>query len=188
MVRIIIAAFVGGLVMFCWGAFSHMMLPFAEAGVKALPNESAITTALESNIKEPGFYFLPGMENMHNASEEQQAAWAAKYEKGPTAIIVYHPDGMEPLSPHQLGIEFLSNVLAALFVGLILSMSSASYFGRVFIAALVGAAGWASISLSQWNWYRFPKEVILAEGFDQTVGWLVTGIVMALIVRGRQRA
>jgi hypothetical protein len=125
---------------------------------------------------------------MHNASAEQQAAWAAKYEKGPTAIIVYHPTGETAMSPKQFGTEFGSNVLACLFVALILSLSSAGYIGRVSIATLVGAAGWASISLSQWNWYRFPKEVVLAEGFDQIVGWLVTGIVMALIARGRQRA
>jgi len=185
MLRVIIAAIVGGIVMFCWGAFSHMVLPFAEAGVKAVPNEAAVTSTLESNIKEPGFYFLPGMENMHNASAEQQAAWTAKYEKGPTAILVYHPTGETPMSPKQLGTEFVSNVLAALFVALILSFSSAGYIGRVTIATLVGAAGWASISLSQWNWFRFPKEVVLAEGFDQVVGWLVTGIVMAFFIKRR---
>jgi len=183
MVRIIIAAIVGGIVMFCWGAFSHMVLPFADAGVSSVPNEAAITAALETNIKEPGFYFLPGMENMHNASAEQQAAWAAKYEKGPTAIIVYHPTGEAAMSPKQMGVEFGSNVLACLLVAMILSLSSVSYLGRVFIATLVGAAGWASISLSQWNWYRFPKEVILAEGFDQVVGWLITGIVMAFFIK-----
>ena len=183
MVRIIIATIVGGIVMFCWGAFSHMVLPFAEAGVTSVPNEAAVTSALESNIKEPGFYFLPGMENMHNATAEQQAAWAAKYEKGPTAIIVYHPTGETAMSPKQMGIEFGSNVLAAFLVAVILSLSSASYLGRVLITTLIGAVGWASISLSQWNWYRFPKEVILAEGFDQVVGWLVTGIVMALFIK-----
>lgn len=185
MLRVIIAAFVGGIVMFGWGAFSHMVLPFAEAGVKSIPNEAAITSTLESNIKDPGFYFLPGMEGGHNASEEVKAAWAAKYEKGPTAILIYHPTGENPMSPKQLGTEFLSDVLGALFVALILSFSSAGYIGRVTIATLVGAAGWASISLSQWNWYRFPQEVILAEGFDQVVGWLVTGIVMAFFIKRR---
>ena len=188
MIRIIIAAIVGGFVMFCWGAFSHMVLPFAEAGIKFIPNEAVVTAALESNIKEPGFYFLPGMENIHTATAEQQAAWAAKHEKGPTATIIYHPTGETPMSPRQLGTEFGSNVLAALFVAWIMSLSSVSFLGRVIIATLVGAAGWASISLSQWNWYRFPKEVILAEGFDQVVGWLITGIVMAIFVRGRDRA
>lgn len=186
MLRVIIAAIVGGIVMFGWGAFSHTVLPFAEAGVKSVPNEAAITSTLEGSIKEPGFYFLPGMENMHHASEAEQAAWAAKYEKGPTAIIVYNPAGDTPMSGKQLGTEFLSNVIAAFFVALILSFSAASYIGRVTIATLVGAAGWASISLSQWNWYRFPKEVVLAEGFDQIVGWLVTGIVMAFLIKRRE--
>jgi hypothetical protein len=188
MIRVIIAALVGGLVMFCWGAFSHMVLPFAEAGVTSVPNEAAVTAALQSNIKDPGFYFLPGMEGGHNASAEAQAAWAAKYEKGPTAILIYHPDGETPMSAKQLGTEFLSNVLAALFVALVFSFSNAGFIRRVEIATLVGAAGWASISLSQWNWYRFPTPVMLAEGFDQIVGWLITGFVMALIVGRRDKS
>ena len=186
MIRVLLAALVGGLVMFCWGAFSHMVLPFAEAGVKSVPNEAAVTSALQTNIPEPGFYFLPGMENMHNATDEQQAAWTAKYEKGPTAILVYHPTGETPMSAKQLGTEFLSNVLAALFVALIMSFSGAGFIRRVEIATLVGAAGWASISLSQWNWYRFPTPVILAEGFDQIVGWLITGIAMSFFIKRRE--
>jgi hypothetical protein len=185
MIRIIIAAIVGGLVMFCWGAFSHMVLPFAEAGVRSAPNEAAVTAALETNLKEPGFYFVPGMANMSSPTAEEQAEWAAKYEKGPTAIIVYHPTGEKPMSVAQFGKELGSNILAALFVALILSFSSASFIRRIEIATLVGAAGWASISLSQWNWYRFPTPIVLAEGFDQIVGWLITGIVLAIIVKPR---
>lgn len=185
MIRIIVAAIVGGIVMFGWGAFSHMVLPFAEAGIKSVPNEAAVTSALETNMKESGFYFVPGMANLHNPTEQDQAEWTAKYEKGPNAIIVYHPIGRQAFSPALFGRELASNMIAALFVALILSWSTASYVKRVGIAALVGAAGWASISLSQWNWYRFPMDVTLAEGFDQIVGWLVTGIVMALIVKPR---
>ncbi|MEO8041693.1 MAG: hypothetical protein ABI646_03685 [Acidobacteriota bacterium] len=186
MIRIIIAALVGGLVMFCWGAFSHMVLPFAEAGVTSVPNEAAVTSALQSNIKDPGFYFLPGMVGGHNATEEVKAAWAAKYATGPTAILIYHPDGETAMSPKQLGTEFLSNTLGALFVALIMSFSGAGFIRRVEIATLVGAAGWASISLSQWNWYRFPTPVILAEGFDQIVGWLITGIAMSFFIKRRE--
>ncbi len=185
MIRILIAALVGGLVMFCWGAFSHTVLPFAEAGVKSVPNEAAVTSTLQTNIPESGFYYLPGMEGGHNASAEARAAWSAKFEKGPTAILIYHPTGETPMSATQLGTEFLSTVLAALFVALIMSFSGAGFIRRVEIATLVGAAGWASISLSQWNWYRFPTPVILAEGFDQIVGWLITGIAMAFFIKRR---
>ena len=185
MIRVLIAALAGGFAMFCWGAFSHMVLPFADAGVKSLPNEPPVVAALETNIKEPGFYFVPGMENMHNASAEQQAAWAARHEKGPTATIIYNPTGETPMSPRQFGVEFASNVLASLFVAVILSLSGAGFMRRVEIATLVGAAGWASISLSQWNWYRFPTALVMAEGIDQIVGWLLTGIVLAFIVKRR---
>ena len=185
--RLIIGAIVGGIVMFCWGAFSHMVLPVAEIGLKVLPpaNEAAVVSAMKANIPDHGMYFIPGLENMKHATEEEQAAWTKKYQEGPTATIIYHAVGRPVIAPRQMLIELASNIFAALIVGIIFLWSAASFSKRVIIAVLIGVTGWASIAISYWNWYRFPKEFILAEGFDQVVGWLLTGLVMAFIIKPR---
>lgn len=183
--RLIIGAIIGGIVMFCWGAFSHMVLPVAEIGIKTLPaaNEAAVVTAMKANIPEHGMYFIPGLENMKHATEAEQEAWSKKYEEGPTATIVYHPVGRPVFGLRQLVVELASNILAALVVGIIFTWSVASFGKRVIIAVLIGFTGWASICISYWNWYRFPKEFMMAEGFDQVVGWLLTGLVLAFIIK-----
>lgn len=185
--RLIIGAIVGGIVMFCWGAFSHMVLPVAEMGLKILPpaNEAAVVAALKPNIPDAGMYFIPGIENMKHATEAEQAAWAKKHEEGPTALIIYRPTGQPIMNPKQMLTELASNILAALIVGIIFMWSVASFGKRVIIAVLIGLTGWASICISYWNWYQFPGAFILAELFDQVVSWFLTGLVLAFIIKPR---
>jgi hypothetical protein len=38
MKKVILGGLLGGLVLFVWGAISHMALPFGEAGVRSMPS------------------------------------------------------------------------------------------------------------------------------------------------------
>ena len=181
--RLIIAAVLAGIVMFMWGYVSHEMLGLGDAGVKPMPNENAVETAMKANITEPGLYFMPGMEMSHSATKEQQTAWTAKYKEGPTAFLVYHPTGEEPMSIKQFGVELGSNIAAALVVGMILSLGAVGFSRGVTISTLVGLAGWLSINVSYWNWYRFPTNFVTAELIDQVIGWLLAGFVLGFILR-----
>jgi hypothetical protein len=162
-----------------------MVLPVAEMGMKVLPpaSETAIVSAMKTNISEPGMYFIPGIENMKDAPDAEAEVWAKKYEDGPTAMIIYHAVGRPVFGPRQILIELASNIFAALIVGIIFIWNAASFSKRVAIAVLIGLTGWASIAISYWNWYRFPKEFVLAEGFDQVVGWFLSGLVLAFIIK-----
>jgi hypothetical protein len=83
-----------------------------------------------------------------------------------------------------MGTELASNIAAALFVSFIFLLTGATTFvGRVTIATLIGLVGWVSISVSYWNWFRFPKENIGAVGVEQVVGWLLAGIVIAIVMK-----
>ncbi|HMJ09722.1 MAG TPA: hypothetical protein VK468_11995, partial [Pyrinomonadaceae bacterium] len=134
--RVIIAGVLGGIAMFCWSAFSHMVLQ-VDGGIKRLSNEAAVVSNLQTNITEPGLYFAPGMD-MKNATEEQQAAWAKKYEEGPTAFIIYYPTGQTVMGPRQFGLELASNILACLFAALAISWLAGGFLIRVVSAVLFG--------------------------------------------------
>ena|SRR5436190_9899858 len=183
--RLIIAAVLAGLAMFAWSAVSHMALGLVDSSMKQVPNEAAVMSAMKTNIAEPGFYLLPNMDMTHKGTEAEQAAWAAKYKEGPTAIIIYNPTGDDPISPRQLGVELVSNIAAALVVGMILMLASVSFSRGVTIATLVGLAGWLSINVSYWTWYHFPTNFVTAELIDQIVGWLLAGFVLGFILQRR---
>ena len=184
MIRIIIAGILGGLAMFSWSAVSHVALGL-DFGIKRLPNEAAVVSSLQANITEPGFYFIPGM-NMINPTEAEQAEWSKKYEAGPNAIVIYHPDGEATFGPSRMGIELGSNILAWLFAAFAGSFVSGGFLLRTIIGPIFGLVGWLSIVASYWNWYRFPTKMVQTELFDQLGGWLVAGVVIALVVKGRK--
>jgi hypothetical protein len=192
MKKIVLAALAGGLVLFIWGAVSHMLLPLGAAGLKNLPNEEPVLTALGSSISEPGLYFYPGLDMKKKATEEEQAAWAEKIKTGPSGLLLYRPSGGEAMSPRQLVSELVSNILAAWVAAIVVSLIIAGHsdqagrnaqFGRrVLVVGLLGLFAWLSISASHWIWYGFPTAFVGAELIDQVVGWLLAGLVIAKIV------
>jgi hypothetical protein len=181
--RLIIAAVLAGIVMFLWGAVSHLALGIGEA--TPLPNDSAVSAAMKANIPDSGIYFMPGLD-MRNATDEQKASWTTKYKEGPTALLVYHPTGEDPMPIKMFGVELASNIAAALVVGMILSLGAVGFSRGVVISTLVGLAGWLSINVSYWNWYRFPTNFVTAELIDQVVGWLLAGFVLGFSLRNRR--
>jgi len=183
--RVILAAVLGGIVMFAWGAFSHMVLNIEGDVFKPLPNEAAVSAAMKANISADGVYFMPGIDMNKKPSEEEQAAWAAKYKEGPTAMVVYHATGDDVFTPKQFGVQFASCLGSALIAAIILMLASVGFARGVIITTLIGLAGWVAILIPYWNWYKFPFEFIRIDLIDQIVGWFLAGLVIAFFMRAR---
>jgi hypothetical protein len=183
MLKILLAGVVGGIVVFAWSAFSHMVLPTGEAGIRQIPNEDAVMRAMKESIREPGMYLFPGMDMRKKPTPEEQKAWTEKYIAGPTGLLVYHPTGSSPLSPRQLVTECLSNIAAAILLALVLSSVPASLGRRALFGMLLGTFAWLSITVSYWNWYGFPGSYTWGEGLDQIVGWLLGGLTIAAVFK-----
>ena len=186
MVRIVLAAILGGVLMFVWGAVSHMLLPFERNALKPLPNEAQVLSTLSANIDQPGMYYFPWIDMYGKAPPQQQAEWELKLASGPSGLLVYKPNGGEAMSPRQLVTEFVSNLLAAFLGALLLVQLPGGPGRRVLSLALVGVAAWLSISVSQWNWYGFATPFLLGDLADQFGGWLLAGIGMATLIRPRR--
>ena len=183
--RIALAAILAGFAMFTWSAISHMALGLGSKSIRTTPSETSILATMKTELPEAGIYFMPGGDMSGKATEAEQAAWMEKYKAGPTAFVVYQPTGADPMSPAQLGTEFLSNVLACLFAAVIISFAGVGLGRGILIAVLIGLAGWAAINLSYWTWYRFPTGFIVEELFDQLGGWLFAGLVLGFALRRR---
>lgn len=182
MKRILLAALLGGLVVFVWSFISHMVFNIEGSAVRTLPNEEATLEALRGSIPEAGFYIFPLMGDPSTATKEEEARWMEKYRTGPAGVLVYRPLGGEFSFSRLLVVELLSNILAALIAALLLARMVGSYLQRVLILAALGIFAWLSISISYWNWYGFPGSFTFSEGLDQLLGWLVAGLVIAKIV------
>jgi hypothetical protein len=107
------------------------------------------------------------------------------YKKGPAGYLIVAPRGEEMMGTTQLGGEFLGNVIAALFVCVLVANFSPqlTVLSRWLLVVLIGPIGWLTLSLSHGLWYRFPMPFILDGLWVSIAEWAVAGLAIALIVR-----
>lgn len=189
--RIAIAAIIGGIVMFLWGAVAHTMLPLGELGMHtAIEQDAALTAITQSASKGEGVYMLPGMDPATYADETANQAFVAANRDKPYALVIYQPNGnpaLENMGPN-LGKQWASDTLAAGVLAWILSLGAWGFGRSVLVAAAAGVFSWLTISVPYWNWYLFPMDFTLANLAEQAVGWSLAGAAIAWwLGRGRAR-
>jgi len=187
--KILLAGILGGIVMFIWTSIAHMALPLGEAGLGEIPNESAVLSAMQSNIGEQtGLYIFPGRGLGKNATrQEKQEAMKHMGEKiatNPSGILMYHAPG-RPLSLGKLlGVELGTELLEAILVVFLLAQTRiASFAGRVGFVLAAGILAAIATNVSYWNWHGFPCVYTASYMLIQIVGFLCVGIVAALVLR-----
>lgn len=185
--KVILGGILGGIVMFLWGGLWHEQLPFAFTGLRSLPSEAAMLSAMKSNIPEPGMYIFPGFGLPDDAPAAQKRAAMQKLEKtpsaGPQGLLVYHPIDAG-LSPKMLVTEGVTNIIQALLVAFLLAQIGVKRFSsRLGFAFVLGVLASITTNISLWNWYGFPANFIAANVAYLVIGYFLVGIVVAAIVK-----
>jgi hypothetical protein len=169
MKRILIAALLAGVAMFLWEFVAHMVTPLGEAGFRVVPNEANFVASMKAQIPDEGLYLFPAPDQ------------TGMQPKGVfSGILVAHPNGMGELTPRQLGMQFVVDVLVMALAGWLLSKSRVkgvlARAGLVTALALIPAL---QVHVPYWNWYGFPLSFTLAAIVVQVVGFFAGGLVLA---------
>jgi hypothetical protein len=192
--RVFLAGLLGGIAMFAWTSLAHMALPLGDAGIKEIPNEQGVLSAMHVSLGEaPGFYFFPGTGLGPDATMQQKRAamdqYGQKLAVNPSGILIYHPAGAKPMTAGQLGTEFLTELIEALLAVTLLSQTRLSSFASRF-GFVIGAGVLATIAtnVSYWNWYGFPATYTAAYMMTGIIGFLCVGLVAAAVMKERVSA
>ncbi len=184
----ILAAVLGGIVIWMWGAVFHMLTPFGVVDFKnAVPGEQAVMSAMKSEFTQgDGIYILPSMNLGEHGDEAATKAWGEKAKAGPYAWVVYKANGL-PGDPAAMGPQILhqllTSIIAAFLMAAVLGAVPGSYSKRVGIAVLMGLFAWLSISLPQFTWYYFPRNFAFVGALEHAVGGLLAGLIIAKMVK-----
>jgi len=184
-VRWLIATLAGAVTVFVWGGLSHLVL-LEGVGFSQIADEERIVSALRASLPGDGLYFLPSIDLKGTPNHAEMAAWEARFQTGPTGLIVYHAAGDTPVSPKKIIVQFMSGLFATGVVAFVLCFTAAPYWGRVGIAVLLGALGLFTVSTIYWNWYGFTNAFLVAQVVDLIVGWALTGAVIARLIPSHQ--
>jgi hypothetical protein len=186
MIRIVLAAIFGGVLMFVWGAVAHMLLPFDRAALKPIPDEAAVVSTLGAHLKEPGMYSFPWIDMGAKPSDQQLHDWQEKLANGSSGLLIYRPNGAEAMSPRQLVTQFFTGLLAAFCGALLLVQLPGGFVRRALSMLLIGVAAWLSVSVPEWIWYGFTSPFLKGGLIDQAGSWLLAGIGMAAVLKPRR--
>lgn len=189
--RIFLAGILGGIVMFIWTSIAHMALPLGEAGINEIPNESAVLGAMQSNMSDKaGLYIFPGLGVGKNATREERSEAMKQMQQriaaNPSGILMYHPPGRPFAFGKALAIEFSTEVLQAILVIWLLAQTDiGSFAGRVGFVLIAGILAAITTNVSYWNWYGFPNLYTASYIFIELVGFVLVGVIAALMLRKR---
>lgn len=177
--------------MFIWSFIAHDLLPLGEMGVREIPNEDAVTSAIQTNLgNRNGFYIFPGPGVSPDASRQQKMEGMKRAEEkmaaGPAGVLIYHPKRVFNF-PKRLGIEFATEVLESLLAVFLLAQTGIRGFGgKVGFILTAGILAAIATNVPYWNWYGFPRVYTAGYMLTQVIGFLLVGIVAALIMRPRE--
>ncbi len=186
--KILLTGILGGRVMFIKTSIAHMALPLGEAGIREVANESAVLSAMQSNIgDQTGLYIFPGPGVEKNATRQEKNEamkhMAEKMATNPSGILMYHAPGRPFTIGKWLGIEFGTELLEAILVVFLLVQTRiVSFSGRVGFVLVAGILAAITTNVSYWNWYGFPCVYTASYMFIQIVGFLLVGVVAALVL------
>jgi hypothetical protein len=189
--RVLLAGILGGIVMFIWTSIAHMALPLGEAGISEIRNETAVLSAMQTNIGDnTGLYIFPGLGLGKNASRQKKSEamkhMGEKIAANPSGILMYHASGRPFALGKSLGIEFGTELLESILVVFLLAWTRiGSFAGRVGFVLVAGILSATATNVSYWNWYGFPGVYTASYVVIQIVGFLLVGIVAGIILPTR---
>ena len=191
--RVLLAGILGGVVMFIWNFVAHDLLPIGEMGVGFMPNEDAVSGALQSNLGDnSGFYIFPtGGLTPDATTEQKEAAMKKAVEQmasGAAGLLVYRPKRVFNF-PKRLIIQFATDVAEALLAVFLLAQTGIRGFGgKAGFILTAGILAAIATNVPYANWYGFPRDYTLGQMITMVVGFLLVGIVAALMLPRRSSA
>lgn len=188
MTQLLIAALLGGLAFFIWSAISWMALPWQRMVYKSFVDEDEVARVIGLHAPDSGMYGLPAEPKYPPGADKtqreaiDQAVWT-KIQSGPTVTAVVKHGGFAPF-PQMLVVAFLTSVgVALLFAWMLSQTTGLSYFERVLFVTIAGFASGAICRLPDWNWHQYPTNHTVVQIASLTIGWLLSGLVIACFVR-----
>ncbi len=178
--RIVVAGLLGGIAMYIWGVVAHVLLPLGEVGVKELPNEQPVLSALSASVgNSNGLFLFPRLDPGSNMQQYQQ-----KLAAGPSGLLIYHAPGAEAMSARRLVTDFFTELVQALLAAFLLTQTRLTTFaGRVGFIATLGVLANIATNIPYWNWYGFPGTYTASYVFMGVVAYIIGGVVIAAMLR-----
>jgi len=186
-ITLVWGALVGGAILWIWGAFSWMVLPWHHATFRAFVDEAAVERTVLSAAPGSGVYGMPAPAR-HDKTMDKAAQAAAdraaqqRMTAGPivTAIIQREGFGSVPLA--MLRAFLIGALVSVLMTWLLLQTDGLSYWQKVGFVSGIGLAAGLICRLPDWNWHGYSTAFTAVQMCDHVAGAFLSGLALAALV------
>jgi hypothetical protein len=186
--KVILGGVLGGLVMFLWGAFSWMVLPWHDLTIGTFSQESLVAGAVLAQAPRDGVYLLPNARQQNprlSLEEKAQALSAAKdrMKVGPFIFMSVARGGIDPGDPMLFVRSLIIQIVGATLITMLLVQTRGLRFWcRVGFVETAGITIAIFATLPLWNWWQFPLPYTLVNFADLVIAAIFAGLVIAWVV------
>ena len=174
MKRYILGGLLTAIAMFVWGAV-FWMSPVPTSVMQTATDDVALGQALKAQMPASGTYFVPGMQDDHEAMTRL-------HEAGPVAMIHIQVEGSPAMDP-KVFIKGLIHLFGmALLIGWLLELSAnslGSYGRRVGFVVLLGVTASFTYDLGSTIWWPVAMPWALVGVLYTVVNWTIAGLILA---------
>jgi len=170
MKRLLVAAIVGGIIIFLWQFLSFAALDLHRVAQQYTPKQDTIMSVLRSNLVE-GRYFIPTVPE--NASNEEEVKLMDEMEGKDWAIIDYNSKWETNMASNMTR-GLLINIIIVYLLGWILTRGGSLSFSTIFLSSVfVGLIAFFNFPYTSFIWYKTPG--VWMDLLDALVAWGLTG-------------
>ena len=173
---LLLGTLLGGLAAFAWSTISWEVIGWHGKTMLGFRNDEEVAAVISSHTLEDGTYLLP-------YASPPDAKLMERMQRGPIVVASVRRGGFGSVA-RVMTIQVLSLFAAAfLLTWLLLHTCELSYLRRVLFLAAVGLAASVIVDLPNWNWWGFSAPFTAVNLADNTLTWLLAGLVIAKVAK-----
>ena len=160
---------IGAVVLFVWGFFSWMVLPWHGKQFKAFSNESSVRDSILNNANENGIYSIPSMDRCGK-------------EPGPFIFASIKRDYSCSMAGSLISVFIMKFVAACVVTWLLLQTKLDNKKSVTFITVIGFLIPFTAL-LPNVIWMGFPGMYAVTNILDSMIGWFFAGLAITRFAR-----
>ena len=176
MQKIMKCGFIGGFILFIWGAASWTILPWQKNQFKTFTNQKDVRFTIKDNAPVSGLYMVPNM----NVTGDDYDSARMQMEEGPFMFAAISANGKSSNMVGSAVQSLILKIVAACLVTWLLFQTKGNDFNSAvkFITVIGFLIGLLS-TLPYVMWFGFPGTFAISGIIESVVGWFFAGLAMA---------
>lgn len=175
MQKIMKCGFIGGFILFIWGAAAWTILPWQMNQFKTFSDEKNIRFKIQDSTPESGLYLLPSMKNNDPQEVKKQMA------EGPFVFASVMKNGKNTSMVGSTVSSLIVKIIAACLVSWLLFQARLDYNKSVVYVTVIGVLIGFMGTLPYVIWFGFPGMFAISSIIESAFGWFFAGLAMAKV-------